>query len=57
MGAVAMPLSMLFGPDALEYRLQDSGAVVAICDDSSIDNLLAVRGRCPTLRSVGMMAL
>ena len=52
MGAVAMPLSMLFGPDALEYRLQDSGAVVAICDDSSIDNLLAVRGKCPALRSV-----
>jgi len=26
-GAVAMPLSMLFGPEALGYRLQDSGAV------------------------------
>ena len=24
LGAVAMPLSMLFGPEALEYRLQDS---------------------------------
>ena len=33
LGAVAMPLSMLFGPEALEYRLQDSEAVVAICDD------------------------
>jgi acetyl-CoA synthetase len=32
MGAVAMPLSMLFGPEALEFRLQDSEAVVAICD-------------------------
>jgi acetyl-CoA synthetase len=52
MGAVAMPLSMLFGPDALEYRLQDSGAVVAICDESSIGNLLSVRGQCPALRSV-----
>ena len=30
LGAVAMPLSMLFGPEALEYRLQDSEAVVAI---------------------------
>ena len=27
LGAVAMPLSMLFGPEALEYRLQDSEAV------------------------------
>ena len=52
MGAVAMPLSMLFGPDALDYRLRDSGAVLAICDESSIDNLLAVRGQCPQLRRV-----
>ena len=52
MGAVAMPLSMLFGPDALDYRLQDSEAVLAICDESSIDNLLAVRGHCPQLRRV-----
>jgi acyl-CoA synthetase (AMP-forming)/AMP-acid ligase II len=36
LGAVAMPLSMLFGPDALEYRLQDSGAGVAIVDETSI---------------------
>ena len=52
LGAVAMPLSMLFGPDALEYRLQDSEAVLAICDESSIDNLLSVRGHCPQLRRV-----
>lgn len=52
MGAVAMPLSMLFGPEALEYRLQDSDAVVAICDESSIDSLNAIRGNCPALRTV-----
>lgn len=52
MGAVAMPLSMLFGPDALEYRLQDSDAVLAICDESSIDSLNAIRGNCPALRTV-----
>jgi len=52
MGAVAMPLSMLFGPDALEYRLQDSDAVVAICDESSIASLKAIRGNCPALRTV-----
>jgi acetyl-CoA synthetase len=60
MGAVAMPLSMLFGPEALEYRLQDSGAAVALCDESSIANLLAVRGNCPELRTlvgVGAAAL
>ena len=52
MGAVAMPLSLLFGPDALEYRLQDSEAVVAIVDASSVSNVLAVRAQCPTLREV-----
>ncbi len=52
MGAVAMPLSRLFGPDALDFRLQDSEAVLAICDESSIDNLLSVRGHCPQLRRV-----
>ena len=52
LGAVAMPLSMLFGPDAVEYRLQDSEAVVAICDESSVGNLVQVRGRCPALRHV-----
>jgi acetyl-CoA synthetase len=43
MGAVAMPLSMLFGPEALEYRLQDSEAVVAICDGQAIASPNAVR--------------
>lgn len=52
MGAVAMPLSMLFGPEALEYRLQDSEAVVAICDESSIANVAQVRAQCPSLRTV-----
>ncbi|MCC2635464.1 MAG: Acetyl-CoA synthase (Acetate thiokinase), partial [Ramlibacter sp.] len=52
LGAVAMPLSMLFGPEALEYRLQDSEAVVAVCDESSIANLSQVRAQCPLLRTV-----
>ena len=32
MGAVAMPLSMLFGPEALAFRVADRGAAVALCD-------------------------
>jgi acetyl-CoA synthetase len=52
LGAVAMPLSMLFGPDALEYRLKNSEAVVAICDESSIANVAQVRAQCPLLRTV-----
>ena len=43
LGAVAMPLSVLFGPEALAFRLRDSGARVAIADDSAIADLLAAR--------------
>lgn len=52
MGGVAMPLSLLFGPEALEYRLQNSEAVVAIVDAASVSNVLAVRAQCPALREV-----
>ena len=52
LGAVAMPLSMLFGPEALEYRLQDSEACVAIADESSMANLRVARAACPALRHV-----
>jgi acetyl-CoA synthetase len=52
LGAVAMPLSMLFGPEALQYRLHDSAARVAIADESSIANLRAARGECARLEVV-----
>ncbi len=49
LGAVAMPLSMLFGPEALEYRLNHAEAAVAIVDESAIANLRAARAQCPGL--------
>ncbi|MEY4075511.1 MAG: hypothetical protein RJA29_2868, partial [Pseudomonadota bacterium] len=49
-GAVAMPLSQLFGPDALAYRLQDSGAVLALVDASTVDAMSIARASAPTLR-------
>ena len=52
MGAVAMPLSLLFGPEALEFRLQDSEAVVAIADASALHDLHLARKHCPLLRTV-----
>lgn len=52
MGAVAMPLSMLFGPEALEYRFNDSAAAVAIVDESTVLAVRDARARCPSLRSV-----
>ena len=51
-GAVAMPLSMLFGPEALEYRLQDSGAVLAIAACEVLPALREVKARCPAMRRV-----
>jgi acetyl-CoA synthetase len=52
LGAVAMPLSMLFGPEALAYRLGDSGAKVAIADESAMAQLLAARRDSPALATV-----
>jgi len=52
MGAVAMPLSILFGPDALEYRLRDSEAAIAIVDPVSLPNLAGIRDRLPSLAHV-----
>ncbi|MDP2264631.1 MAG: AMP-binding protein [Hydrogenophaga sp.] len=52
MGAVGMPLSQLFGPEALAFRLHDSEAVAAICDASTCQALQAVAADCPLLSSV-----
>ena len=52
MGAVAMPLSVLFGPEALVYRLQDSEAVAAIADGQAMPALQGLRDSCPALRSL-----
>jgi len=52
LGAVAMPLSMLFGPDALEYRINDSGARLALVDETGIDNIAEARPLCPRLEKI-----
>ncbi len=52
LGAVAMPLSFLFGPDALEHRLNDSGARIAIVDENGIGHVRASRSLCPNLETV-----
>ena len=52
MGAIAVPLSFLFGPEALEYRLSNSGARAAIVDPVTLANLEPLRGRLPQLAHV-----
>ena len=52
LGAVAVPLSFLFGPEALEYRLIDSEARIAFVDPQSQPNLASIRERCPGVTHV-----
>ena len=52
MGAVAMPLSMLFGPEALSFRINDSQARVAVCDESTVQALQQARSDCPSLQTL-----
>jgi acetyl-CoA synthetase len=52
MGAVALPLSHLFGPDALEYRMEHAEASVAIVEPGTLANLWAIRGKLTHLRHV-----
>ncbi len=56
MGAVAMPLSMLFGPDALEYRLADSEAVAVICDEAALGNVQLALKTCPAVANCWVVA-
>ncbi|GAP37114.1 acyl-CoA synthetase [Piscinibacter sakaiensis] len=52
LGAIAMPLTQLFGPEALAYRLQHGEARLAIVDESAVDALLAARADCAALTQV-----
>jgi acetyl-CoA synthetase len=52
MGAIALPLSHLFGPEALEYRIHHAGASVAIVEPTTLANLWAVKDRLPELKQV-----
>ncbi|MFQ5757347.1 MAG: AMP-binding protein [Acidiferrobacterales bacterium] len=51
-GAVALPLSILFGPDAVEYRLRDSGVKAVITDNDHLPMLQAMKPVLPELQTV-----
>src|SRR5262249_8121370 len=48
-GMIAVPLFTLFGPDALEYRLANSGARALITDQASLEKIPPIRARLPEL--------
>ncbi|MFC6939205.1 acyl-CoA synthetase [Salinirubellus sp. GCM10025818] len=52
LGAVTVPLSLLFGPDGLGYRLRDSGASAFVADAAALEALREVRGDCRDLDTV-----
>jgi acetyl-CoA synthetase len=52
MGAIAVPLSHLFGPDALAYRLRDAGAKAAIVDPDTLPKLWSARRELDDLQHV-----
>ncbi len=52
LGAIAVPLFTLFGPDALEYRLDNSGAKGVITDSDNLAKVMDLRHRLPDLKLV-----
>jgi acetyl-CoA synthetase len=49
MGAIAVPLFTLFGADALEYRLADSGARALVTDRENLAKIETIRDQLPEL--------
>ncbi|MCB8942916.1 MAG: AMP-binding protein [Ardenticatenaceae bacterium] len=52
MGAIAMPLFALFGPEALVYRLQNSGAKAIITNAGGAAKVMQIREDLPELAHV-----
>jgi acetyl-CoA synthetase len=52
MGAIALPLSHLFGPDALEYRMEHAEASIAIVEPTTIESLWKVKDKLTHLKHV-----
>src|ERR1700744_2870925 len=51
-GMIAVPLFALFGVDAIEHRLGDSGAVALITDEAGVRKVDEIRAALPALRDV-----
>ncbi len=52
LGAIAVPLFTLFGTEALEYRISDSGAAALITDTAGLAKIAEIRERLPALKLV-----
>ncbi|MER1966027.1 acyl-CoA synthetase [Castellaniella sp. GW247-6E4] len=52
LGAIAVPLFTLFGTEALQYRLSNSGARALVTHREGLDKIAAIRGELPELASI-----
>ena len=50
LGGVALPLSVLFGTDALSYRLQNSGAAALVTNMRGAERIAEIRKDLPSLK-------
>ena len=51
-GAVSLPLFVLFGPDALRFRLKDSGAKILVSDQAQYPKICEIQPELPDLDKV-----
>src|SRR6476661_9274086 len=52
LGGIALPLAVLFGTDALSYRLENSGAAALITNKTGNERIDEIRGVLPDLKFV-----
>ena len=52
LGAIAVPLFTLFGPEALAFRLSDSGANALVTNSEGLAKIAEIRDRLPALEFV-----
>ncbi|MFT7675800.1 MAG: acetyl-CoA synthetase [Gammaproteobacteria bacterium] len=52
LGAIALPLAILFGPDALSYRLADSASCAIILDQNRYDDVIKLAPELPNLNHI-----
>jgi len=52
LGAVALPIAILFGPDALQYRLQNSGAKALLTNAQGLAKFEEIKAQVPQVACV-----
>src|SRR5699024_10788620 len=52
LGAISLPLSILFGNESLRHRLDDSGAKAVVADTSVVETVASAATDCPALEVI-----